>query len=108
MGAVPVVGGIISNAAGVVLTGAAALKSSIGIAGVLAIFAVCLMPFLRLAVHYLLYKLVALFAGTFGSQGLVGLVDALGSAFGLVLGMTGACAILLVISVMSCVMVVTT
>ena len=108
MGAVPVVGGIISNAAGVVLSGASALKSTIGIVGVLAVFAVCLTPFLRLAVHYFLYKLAAFFAGTFGSQSLVSLVDALGSAFGLVLGMVGACATLLVISVMSCVMVVTT
>ena len=108
MGAVPVVGNIISDAAGAVLTGAATLKNTVGIAGMLAVLALCLAPFLRLAVQYLLYKLAAFFAGTVGSAKLVELIDTLGGAFGLVLGMTGACALLLMISLMTSVMVVTT
>lgn len=107
MGAVPVVGGIISDAAGTVLNGAAVLKNTVGIAGTLAVLAVCLMPFLRLAIQYLLYKATAFLAGTIGSKELVGLIDDLGGAFGLVLGMTGACAVLLLISTISSIMVVT-
>lgn len=107
MGTVPVVGNIISETAGVVLHGAAVMKSTVGIAGVLAVLAFCLTPFLHLAVHYVLYKLAAFFAGAFGPTGLVEVVEALGGAFGLLLGMTGACATLLLISIMSCVMVVT-
>ena len=68
----------------------------------------CLMPFLRLAVQYLVYKLAAFFAGVIGSSSLVELIDHLGSAFGLVLGMAGASTALLLISIMSSVMVVTT
>lgn len=108
MGTVPVVGGIISDAAGTVLAGASALKNTIGIAGMLAVLALCLVPFMKLAVQYLLYKVTAFLAGTIGPPALVELIDALGSAFGLVLGMTGACATLLLISITTSVMVVVT
>ena len=106
--AVPVVGGIISDATGTVLAGAGVLKNGIGIFGMLAVLAICLLPFLRLAVQYLLYKLTAFFSGTVGSESLVELIDALGSAFGLVLGMVGTGALLLLISIASSVSVVMT
>ena len=104
--AVPVVGGIISQASGSVLSGAGLLKNSIGIFGMLAVLATCLTPFLRLAVQYLLYKITAFLAGTAGNGMLVELIDALGSAFGLMLGMVGSCALLLLISITSSVSVV--
>lgn len=104
--AVPVVGGIISQASGSVLSGAGLLKNTIGIFGMLAVLAVCLAPFVRLAVQYLLYKLVSFLAATTGGGVLVELLDALGSAFGLVLGMVGSCALLLLISITSSVSVV--
>ena len=53
--AVPVVGGIISQASGSVLAGAGLLKNSLGVLGLLAVLATCLTPFLRMAVQYLLY-----------------------------------------------------
>lgn len=105
--AVPVVGGIISDATGTVLAGASVLKNGIGVIGMLAVFSICLMPFLHLAVQYLLYKLAAFFSGTVSSEPLADLVDALGSAFGLVLGMVGTSALLLLISIASSVSVVT-
>ena len=104
--AVPVVGGIISQASGSVLSGAGLLKNSIGIFGMLAVLATCLTPFLRLAVQYLLYKITAFLAGTAGNGTLVELIDALGSAFGLMLGMVGSCALLMLISITSSVSVV--
>ncbi len=107
MGVVPVVGGIISDAAGTVLAGAAVLKNTIGVVGMLAILSICLVPFLELAVQYLLYKVSAFLAGTVGSTQLVGLIDALGSAFGLVLGMTGACTLMLLISIITSITAVT-
>ena len=100
------VGGIISDAAGSVLAGALVLKNAVGAFGMLAVLAICLLPFLRLAVQYLLYKLTAFLAATVGSAPLVGLIDALGSAFGLVLGMAGCCSLLLLISIASSVQVV--
>ncbi len=107
MGTVPVVGGIISDAAGTVLAGAAAVKNTVGVVGMLAVLALCLMPFLRLALQYLLYKLAAFLAGTVGSPALMELIDALGGAFGMILGMTASCALLLLISIATTVSVVT-
>lgn len=104
--AVPVVGNVIAGAAETVLSGAAVLKNSIGIFGVLAVLGTCAIPFLRLGVQYLLYKVAAFAAGTVSSQPLVKLVDRLGSAFGLILGMVGSCALLLTVAVLSSLLVV--
>lgn len=101
--AVPVVGGILSDATETVLAGAGILKNSVGVFGMLAIFAMCVAPFLQLGVHYLAYKATAALAATVASARLTGLIDALGGAFGLVLGMTGASALLLIVSMVSAV-----
>ena len=100
-GVVPVVGGIIAEAADTVLAGAGMLKNTVGIFGTLAILAACAYPFLQLGVQYLLYKLTAFLASFLGVPGLSKLIDGLGGAFGLVLGMTGSCAIVLLVSVLS-------
>ena len=106
-GVIPVVGGIISDASETVLAGAGMLKNTIGIFGTLAILAACAYPFLQLGVQYLLYKLTAFLAGAVGAPGLCKLIEGLGGAFGLILGMTGSCAVLLLVSVLSCVGAVT-
>ena len=104
--AVPVVGSVVAGAAETVLVGAALLKNSIGVFGVLVILATCAIPFFQLGIQYLLYKLVAFGAGTVASPTLVKLIDGLGSAFGLVLGMAGSCGMLLTISVLSALLAV--
>ena len=106
--AVPVVGGIISNAAGSVLQSAGLLKNALGVTGMLAVLAISLAPFFTLAVQYLLYKAVGFFSGLMGDEIIAGYVTELGGAFGLLLGMTGCCALLLLICVASCVSVVVT
>lgn len=103
---VPVVGGILSDAAETVLAGAGILKNSVGVFGMLAILGMCLIPFLRLGVHYLMYKVTAALSATVADSRVAGLIDSIGGAFGLVLGMTGACALLLLISMVSAVTVV--
>lgn len=104
--AIPVVGGIISDAADTILAGAGVLQQSVGIVGTLTILATCILPFLKLGVQYLLLKLSAFFAAAVAPEPLVKLLHALSSAFGLVLGMTGATAAMLLISVASSVKVV--
>ena len=106
-GIVPVVGGIIAEATETVLAGAGMLKNTIGVFGMLAILAACAYPFLQLGVQYLLYKLSAFLAAAVGAPDLCKLIDGLGGAFGLVLGMTGSCALLLLVSVLSSVAAVT-
>ena len=104
---VPVVGSIISDASETVLAGAGMLKNTIGVFGTLAILAACAYPFLQLGIQYLLYKLTAFLAGAVGAPGLCKLIDGLGGAFGLILGMTGSCALLLLVSVLASVGAVT-
>lgn len=105
-GAVPVVGGIIAEASETVLAGAGLLKGTVGVFGLLGVLALCAYPFLRLGIQYLLYKLTAFLASVVGSPGLCGLIDGLGGAFGLIMGMVGSCALVLLISVLASVAVV--
>lgn len=104
-GMVPVVGGILSDAAGTVLAGAGILKNAIGIFGMTVILSMCVLPFLQLGIHYLLYKLTAALTATVSDGRTAGLIDSIGGAFGLVLGMTGAGALLLLVSLVSAVAV---
>ena len=99
--ALPVVGGILSDAAGSLVAGASLLRNAIGIFGLLAVLCVCLLPFLRLGVHYLLYKATAGLAGALSSPRLTGLISGLGTAFGLVMGLLGAGAAILFLSILS-------
>ncbi len=100
---VPVVGGILSDAAETVLAGAGVLKNAVGVFGMIVILCICIAPFLSLGIHYLTYKAASALTATVSSGRVAGLVDAIGGAFGLVLGMTGACAVLLLISLVSAV-----
>ena len=104
---VPVVGGILAEAAEAVLAGAGTLRASLGVFGMVAILGACVYPFLQLGIQYLLYKAAALLASCVGMPELCRLLDGLGGAFGLVLGMTGSCALLLLVSVLSFVSAVT-
>ncbi len=106
-GVVPVVGGIIAEASDTVMAGAALLRGTVGVFGVLGILAACAYPFLQLGVQYLLYKLVGFLSSVVGAKELRDLINGLGGAFGLVLGMTGSCALLLLISILASVAVVT-
>ena len=82
-------------------------EGAIGVFGLLGVLAACLGPFVRLGVQYLLYKLTAFLAGMTAAPELAKLIDALGGVFGLMLGMTGSCALLLLISISSAILVVT-
>lgn len=99
--AVPVVGSILADAAETVLAGAGALKGTVGAVGLAAVLAICLVPFFRLAVHYLTYKAAAALAGMVCDLRLCRLIDDIGSAFGMMLGITGACALVLLVSLIS-------
>lgn len=99
--AVPVVGRIISDAAETILVGAGLLKNTVGLFGMLAVLALCIVPFVHLGIHYLTYKFSAALAATLADSRLSELIGGIGTAFGLILGMTGACALLLLVSMVS-------
>lgn len=102
-GMIPVVGGVIAEASETILAGAGLLKNSVGIFGTLAVLGICAYPFLQLGIQYLLYKLTACCSRFVGQARLCKLIQGLGGAFGLVLGMTGSCALLLLVSVFTCI-----
>ena len=98
---VPVIGGILADAADSILASAGILKGTVGVFGAVTVLGICLVPLLRMGVHYLVYKLVSALAGTMGSDRVYSLVDRLGGAFGLLMGMTGACCLLLLIAMVT-------
>jgi len=102
---VPVVGRALSEAAETVLAGAGVLRASLGTFAALAVCGICLVPVLRLGWQYLLYQGAALTVSCVGPKKLGKLLETLSGAFGLVLAMTAASAMLLLISVASVVMV---
>lgn len=102
---VPVVGGILSDAAETVLVGAGMLKNSVGIFGMLVVLGMSIVPFLQIGIHYLVYKMTAALSATVADSRISGLIDGISGAFGLVLGMCGACALLLLISMISAIKV---
>lgn len=105
--AVPVVGGILSDAAETLLAGAGVLRAMIGAFGALAIIALCALPFLRLGAQYLLYQAAVFVAQAAGPKKLAGMLKMLSDAFALTLAMAGASALLLLIALVSTLTVVT-
>ena len=67
----------------------------------LALLGACAVPFLRLGGQYLLYQGASLVSSAAGPGKLTKLIAMLGDAFGLVLAMTGAAAMLLLVSLIS-------
>ena len=94
-GAVPVVGGVISDATETVLSGAGLLKNSIGILGMLCVTAICLVPFMRAGASYLCYKAGAAVLSPLCSGSLRQLLEGVGTGFGLLLGMLSTCCLIL-------------
>lgn len=97
-GAVPVVGGALSNAADTVLASAGLIKNAAGVYGMLAIFAIGLEPFLSIAIPYLLLRLTAGISAVFATPRASGLISEFASALGLLLAITGTISLLMLIS----------
>lgn len=98
-GAVPVVGGILSDASEAILVGASVMKNAAGIYGLLAVISICIGPFLEIAVPYILFKFTGSVSSSIAGKRCAGLIEDFSSAMGLVLAMVGTMCILLVVSV---------
>lgn len=98
-GAVPVVGGILSDASEAILVSADILKSSVGVYGLVAIAAIVIGPFLQIGVQYLMLKLAGGICAAFPSGRLPELIKDFTGAMGLLLAMTGTVSLLLLISI---------
>lgn len=105
--ALPVVGSIVSDAASTVTSSAAILRGGIGIVGVVSVAAVCITPYLQLAVHYVLYKLAAGVAASFADKRVGRLIDGFADVYGFLLGMVGVASLILFLSIVSSMKAVT-
>jgi len=97
----PVVGSIVADAAETVLAGAALVRNGIGVVGLLAVLSVCLIPILQLGAHYLMFKAASGLSSSLTDKRIGGLIGDLGTAFGMVMGLTGAGAMMLFFSILS-------
>lgn len=95
---VPVVGSIISDASETVLASASVLKSSVGIFGMCAVISIVILPFLQIGIHYLAMKLTGAIASVMTHKRLLSMIDGISEALGLMLAMTGTCALMQLIS----------
>jgi len=99
--ALPVVGGIISDASATVITAARVIKNSAGVFGLIAACALCIGPFAALSIKMLALKAAAAVSGTISNGGFSGLIGDIAGAMGLLLGLLGCCGIMLFISIMA-------
>ena len=98
-GVVPVIGNILSDATESVLVSAGIMKGTTGIYGIFAMLAVCVGPFLRIGVQYILLKISAALCHTFGTKPAVTLLEDFSRGMGFILAATGTVCIMLLISI---------
>ena len=67
----------------------------------------CAVPFLRLGVQFLVYKLAAALSCALSDHPAARLIQELGSVFALVMGMAGACALVTLLALISTITAVT-
>lgn len=97
-GAVPVVGGILSDATDAVLLAASTLGSGAGIWGILTVLAIFCAPSLRIGVQYLLLKATAAIGETLGGLRCAALISDFAAAMGLLMALVSTQTTLLLIS----------
>lgn len=98
-GVIPVVGSIVSDAAGSVMSGAVIIKNTIGIFGLLTVCGICIIPFLNAAVHYVSYKTVSILCSVITIKPVYSVIDGIGDGFGMAMGILGTTAVLLFIAI---------
>lgn len=97
-GAVPVVGGILSDATETILVSAGLMKNAAGVYGIFAVLSMCIGPFVKIGMQYLLLKLTAAITDTLDYKPVAALVQDFSKGMGLVLAMTGTVCVLLLVS----------
>ena len=97
--AVPVIGNILSDASETVLVSAGMIKNAAGIYGTLAILAICLAPFARIGIQYMLLKLTAAVCSVFSPKQSTDLIEDFSAAMGMLVAATGTICLMQLISI---------
>jgi len=98
-GAVPVIGGIMSDASETILLGAGVVKNAVGVYGLLAVVAILISPFLRVGILYLLLKVTGGICDIFSPGKISDIIKGFSEAMGFLLGMTGTVSLLFLVSI---------
>ena len=99
--ALPVVGSILSDAAGALAAAAGVLRSSVGLFGMAAVLGVCAAPFAAMGARYLAFRLSAGLCSCVADKRFATLVEDLGTCFGMILAIDGAGALMMFLSIYS-------
>lgn len=97
--AVPVIGNILSDASETVLVSAGMVKNAAGIYGMLAFLAICLAPFARIGIQYLLLRLTAAVCSVFSTKQSTDLIEDFSVAMGMLVAATGTICLIQLISI---------
>ena len=97
-GAVPVVGGILSDAAEAVVLSASVLGGGAGIWGMLTVLAIFCAPAVAIGVRYLLLRVTAAVSAALSAGRSAGLIEDFSAALGMLLALGSTQAVLLLIS----------
>jgi len=103
----PVVGGIISDAASVIISATSIIKNSAGVLSLVAVCAICIGPFAALSVRIMLFRVAAAMSEMALGSKLTVLLGDIGSSMSLLLGLLGSSAIMFFVSIMAGIKVVT-
>ncbi len=101
LSALPVVGGITSDAASAVLVGAGVVRNTAGLIGIIGVLSVCLEPIISLAANVLMYKFAAAAGACFATERLKFLTESISQALNMMLGACGLTAFVLFFSLVS-------
>ena len=106
-GTLPVVGGMLADASKAVLSAASVVLSCTGVFGLIAVCAICAGPFAVLTVKSFLLKTVTAAAEAVQAPRLEKLFSGFNSGMGMLMGILGACAIMLFLAFASAMRVMT-
>lgn len=105
--ALPVVGGMISDSSSAVLAAASLIRNTAGVFSLTAVCAICAYPMLSVLIRFLLIKLTGAISDFSSGVRVSQLMNDIGTVAGMLAGLTGACAIMVFISITSMLKAVT-
>lgn len=88
---VPLVGSVIAGASEAILSGAAILRSSVGMVGFLGTLAICLTPLVKGLCHMITFKILSVVASSFSEGGCRTMMNGLADAYSMLMGILIAC-----------------
>lgn len=103
----PVVGGIVSDAASSVIAGAQLIRNTVGVFGMITVLSLCASPLVISGLNYLVFKATSAVASAMNTGQIAALTGSIGTAFGMIVGLIGTCGIMMFISIISCIRTVT-